>query len=74
MAGEGHRIAISDFHNMKIPGHIDQQKKVYGSYVHSDHHSLCTRPCTCSHMNLVCWYSWRWHDTGWIYIHRYLQT
>ena len=42
-AGEGYRIAISDFQNVKIPDHIDQQKKVDSSYLHSDHHSLRVR-------------------------------
>ena len=53
--------------------HISRQ--FYRSYLHSDHHSLCTRPCTCRHMNLVCWCSWRWRHTGWFYrIRWYLKS
>lgn len=42
---------------------VGRKKSIYFTR-YSDHHSRCIGPFTCRHMNLLCWFSWRWRDTG----------
>ena len=45
------------------------------SYLDSSFHFPDNHWNSCRHMNLVCWCSWRWRDTGWIYCIRcYLKS